>query len=66
MPENTTIRACAEISKRCKKEVRKMTRFAGKMVWTLRKLTRSRPFLIAFAGCKSSWRMPERTLQKMG
>ena len=27
MAENTTIRACAEISKRCKKESRKMTRF---------------------------------------
>ena len=27
MAANTTIRACAEISKRCKKEVRKMTRF---------------------------------------
>lgn len=27
MAENTTIRARAEISKRCKKEVRKMTRF---------------------------------------
>lgn len=27
MAENTTIRACAEISKRCKKESRKMARF---------------------------------------
>ena len=27
MAENTSIRACAEISKRCKKEVRKMARF---------------------------------------
>lgn len=27
MAENTTIRACAEISKRCKKAVRKLTRF---------------------------------------